>query len=197
LTRKQEKNRGKTSKGAGMDDDDNAEPTQLLQKPRDYNVKFSFPDPSPLQPPILGLHSMFLLIIITIYNGYFIIFCIHIVSTFHNTIFCCEGTSFAYPNQKPLFKNVDFGVDLSSRVAIVGPNGVGKSTFLKLLTGELQPTEGEMRMNHRMVSTNDNSCNLPNSFSVFTANYYTYVYECILMYFYRNLENTISILVNI
>lgn len=57
LTRKQEKNKGKPGKGAGMDDDDNAEPTQLLQKPRDYNVKFSFPDPSPLQPPILGLHS--------------------------------------------------------------------------------------------------------------------------------------------
>ncbi|KAL4136270.1 hypothetical protein QTP88_007819 [Uroleucon formosanum] len=116
LTRKQEKNKGKPGKGAGMDDNDNAEPTQLLQKPRDYNVKFSFPDPSPLQPPILGLHS----------------------------------TDFAYPNQKPLFKNVDFGVDLNSRVAIVGPNGVGKSTFLKLLTGDLQPTIGEMRMNHRM-----------------------------------------------
>jgi len=112
LTRKQEKNRGKTSKG----DDDNVEPTQLLQKPRDYNVKFLFPDPIPLQPPILGLHSV----------------------------------SFAYPSQKPLFKNVDFGVDLSSRVAIVGPNGVGKSTFLRLLTGDLQPTHGEMRKNHRM-----------------------------------------------
>uniref|UniRef100_A0A2H8TQ80 ATP-binding cassette sub-family F member 1 n=1 Tax=Melanaphis sacchari TaxID=742174 RepID=A0A2H8TQ80_9HEMI len=116
LTRKQEKNKGKSGKNAGMDDDDNAEPTQLLQKPRDYNVKFSFPDPSPLQPPILGLHNV----------------------------------SFAYPSQKPLFKDVDFGVDLNSRVAIVGPNGVGKSTFLKLLTGDLQPTIGEMRMNHRM-----------------------------------------------
>jgi len=61
------------------------------------------------------------------------------------------GTSFAYPTQKPLFKNVDFGVDLNSRVAIVGPNGVGKSTFLKLLTGDLQPSIGEMRKNHRMV----------------------------------------------
>lgn len=61
LTRKQEKNRGKT--GKGMDNDDNIEPTQLLQKPRDYNVKFSFPDPSPLQPPILGLHSKSFLII--------------------------------------------------------------------------------------------------------------------------------------
>lgn len=58
-----------------------------------------------------------------------------------------------YPGQKPLFKNVDFGVDLNSRVAIVGPNGVGKSTFLKLLTGDLQPTVGEMRINHRMVIT--------------------------------------------
>lgn len=149
LTRKQEKNRGKTGKNAGMDDDDNAEPTQLLQKPRDYNVKFSFPDPSPLQPPILGLHSMFSLsIIINHYNKY-------TVSTFPNKMFCCGGTSFAYPKQKPLFKNVDFGVDLSSRVAIVGPNGVGKSTFLKLLTGDLQPTSGEMRKNHRMVCTND------------------------------------------
>ncbi|XP_050526613.1 ATP-binding cassette sub-family F member 1 [Daktulosphaira vitifoliae] len=114
LTRKQEKNRA--GKGNKTEMDDTIEPSQLLQKPKDYNVKFSFPDPSPLQPPILGLHSV----------------------------------NFAYPNQKPLFKNVDFGVDLSSRVAIVGPNGVGKSTFLKLLTGDLQPTEGEMRMNHRM-----------------------------------------------
>lgn len=34
--------------------------TELLQKPKDYIVKFSFPDPPPLQPPILGLHSTFL-----------------------------------------------------------------------------------------------------------------------------------------
>jgi ATP-binding cassette subfamily F protein 1 len=62
-----------------------------------------------------------------------------------------HSASFAYPNQKPLFKNVDFGVDLNSRVASVGPTGVGNSTFLKMLTGDLQPTpSGEMRMNHRM-----------------------------------------------
>ncbi|MBY0379197.1 MAG: ATP-binding cassette domain-containing protein [Burkholderiales bacterium] len=28
----------------------------------------------------------------------------------------------------PLFENCDFGIDMKSRVAIVGPNGVGKST---------------------------------------------------------------------
>nr|XP_018900155.1 PREDICTED: ATP-binding cassette sub-family F member 1 [Bemisia tabaci] len=111
LTRKQEKNRSKAPKA-----DDEDKPTELLQKPREYIVKFSFPDPPPLQPPILGLYNV----------------------------------TFAYPGQKPLFINCDFGIDLSSRVAIVGPNGVGKSTFLKLLTGDLEPTKGEVKRNHRL-----------------------------------------------
>lgn len=59
--------------------------------------------------------------------------------------------TFAYEGQKPLFVNTDFGIDMSSRVAIVGPNGVGKSTFLKLLVGELSPNQGEARKNHRLV----------------------------------------------
>jgi ATP-binding cassette subfamily F protein 1 len=49
-----------------------------------------------------------------------------------------------------LFVNTDFGIDMNSRVAIVGPNGVGKSTFLKLLTGDLDPQQGEVRKNHRL-----------------------------------------------
>ena len=39
---------------------------------------------------------------------------------------------------------------MESRVAIVGPNGVGKSTFLKLLMGDIEPTRGEMRRNLRL-----------------------------------------------
>lgn len=58
---------------------------------------------------------------------------------------------FNYEGQPPLFVKTDFGIDLSSRVAIVGPNGVGKSTFLKLLVGELEPIQGEHRKNHRLV----------------------------------------------
>lgn len=61
------------------------------------------------------------------------------------------GVTFAYEGQKPLFVNTDFGIDLSSRIAIVGPNGVGKSTFLKLLTGDLDPQKGDVRKNHRLV----------------------------------------------
>lgn len=61
-----------------------------------------------------------------------------------------HDVSFAYNADAGLiFKDVNFGIDMSSRIAIVGPNGVGKSTFLKLLSGEVEPLKGEMRMNHR------------------------------------------------
>ena len=39
---------------------------------------------------------------------------------------------------------------MNSRVAIVGPSGVGKSTFLKLLVGELSPQQGEFLKNHQL-----------------------------------------------
>ena len=60
------------------------------------------------------------------------------------------NVSFNYPDQPKLFKKVDFGIDMESRIAIVGPNGVGKSTFLKLLMGDLEPTDGEARKNARL-----------------------------------------------
>ncbi|XP_053690237.1 ATP-binding cassette sub-family F member 1 [Sabethes cyaneus] len=114
LSRKQEKgSKGKGQKSAADEEDG---PVELLSKPKDYIVKFSFPDPPPLQPPILGLHNV----------------------------------TFNFPGQKSLFVNVEFGIDMSSRVAIVGPNGVGKSTFLKLLVGDLQAVVGESRKNHRL-----------------------------------------------
>lgn len=59
--------------------------------------------------------------------------------------------TFNFDGQKPLFINTEFGIDLTTRVAIVGPNGVGKSTFLKLLVGDLEPCKGEQRKNHRLV----------------------------------------------
>jgi ABC-type Mn2+/Zn2+ transport system ATPase subunit len=48
---------------------------------------------------------------------------------------------FRYGEKYPwLFKDMAFGVDTSTRAAIVGPNGVGKSTLISLLIGELEPT---------------------------------------------------------
>jgi ATPase subunit of ABC transporter with duplicated ATPase domains len=79
--------------------------------------------------------------------------------------------TFAYPGQKPLFVKCDFGIDLHSRVAIVGPNGVGKSTFLKLLTSDLQPQEGDVKKNYRLVSTsNIAACLMVTALSVYFHN---------------------------
>ncbi|KAL9439639.1 hypothetical protein AB3S75_025158 [Citrus x aurantiifolia] len=53
-----------------------------------------------------------------------------------------SDASFGYPGGPILFKNLNFGIDLDSRIAMVGPNGIGKSTILKLIAGELQPSSG-------------------------------------------------------
>lgn len=71
--------------------------------------------------------------------------------------FSFSDVTFNFGNQKPLFINTEFGIDLSSRIAIVGPNGVGKSTFIKLLVGDLEPGKGEQRKNHRLVSITENN----------------------------------------
>lgn len=44
----------------------------------------------------------------------------------------------------PLIQNVSLTVEPHERIAIIGKNGRGKSTFLQLLTGELKPTSGEV-----------------------------------------------------
>eukprot|EP00252_Welwitschia_mirabilis_P013965 TRINITY_DN30967_c0_g1_i1.p1 TRINITY_DN30967_c0_g1~~TRINITY_DN30967_c0_g1_i1.p1 ORF type:complete len:725 (-),score=175.34 TRINITY_DN30967_c0_g1_i1:192-2366(-) len=53
-----------------------------------------------------------------------------------------SDASFGYSGGPLLFKNLNFGIDLDSRLGIVGPNGIGKSTLLKLISGELQPSSG-------------------------------------------------------
>ncbi|KRM04699.1 ABC transporter, ATP-binding protein [Lactobacillus kitasatonis DSM 16761 = JCM 1039] len=46
-----------------------------------------------------------------------------------------------------LFKNVTFSIDSNARIGLVGPNGVGKTTLLKIMTGEQEPTRGEFTVN--------------------------------------------------
>jgi len=57
---------------------------------------------------------------------------------------------YGYPSQPKLFNGVNFGIDMQSRIAIVGPNGVGKSTFLKMLIGQIDLLGGELIKNPRM-----------------------------------------------
>jgi ATPase subunit of ABC transporter with duplicated ATPase domains len=43
-----------------------------------------------------------------------------------------------------LFSDVTFDISPGDRIALVGPNGTGKTTLLKLMTGALEPTEGAL-----------------------------------------------------
>ncbi len=55
-----------------------------------------------------------------------------------------ENVSKGY-GEEPLFKNLNLMIAAGDRVAIIGANGIGKSTLLKTLVGELTPDTGEVK----------------------------------------------------
>ncbi len=50
-----------------------------------------------------------------------------------------------------LFKNVNFSIDANARIGLIGPNGVGKTTLLKIMTGEEEATHGEFTINKNIA----------------------------------------------
>ncbi|HMV16836.1 MAG TPA: ABC-F family ATPase [Rhodocyclaceae bacterium] len=60
-----------------------------------------------------------------------------------------ENLSFGYDPAKPIIKNFSFTADANDRIAIIGENGIGKTTLLKLLVGEglhgLKPQHGTLK----------------------------------------------------
>ena len=58
--------------------------------------------------------------------------------------------SFGYTGRPSLFHNLSFGLDMESRVCLVGANGAGKSTLLNLIAGSLAATEGVVQRNSKV-----------------------------------------------
>ncbi|MHA2938313.1 ABC transporter ATP-binding protein [Vibrio sp. RC27] len=58
-------------------------------------------------------------------------------------VFEAENISFAYDGEA-LVKNFTFNIQRGDRIALIGPNGCGKSTMLKLLLGKLEPDSGKL-----------------------------------------------------
>jgi ATPase subunit of ABC transporter with duplicated ATPase domains len=54
-----------------------------------------------------------------------------------------KGIVKSYGERKVL-KNVNFTIHRGERIALIGPNGVGKSTFIKILMGMIEPDHGEV-----------------------------------------------------
>ncbi len=63
----------------------------------------------------------------------------------HRQAFEIENLSFGYDGGPRIFNNFDLSLNAGDRLAVIGENGVGKSTFLKLLVGDLAPQHGEIR----------------------------------------------------
>ncbi|MEQ8904473.1 ribosomal protection-like ABC-F family protein [Ekhidna sp.] len=57
-----------------------------------------------------------------------------------------QNISYSHPNKDPLFDGISLNINKGDKVGLIGRNGIGKSTFLKLITKDLQPTSGTIEI---------------------------------------------------
>lgn len=53
-----------------------------------------------------------------------------------------KDTTYEYVHDKPIIKDANFSIRKGSKVTIMGQNGSGKSTILKLVNGDIKPSSG-------------------------------------------------------
>ena len=65
-----------------------------------------------------------------------------------------KNVSFRYPGKnKNILTNINLTIKHNEKIAIVGLNGAGKTTFVKLICGYYDPTEGEILLNGINIKT--------------------------------------------
>ena len=67
-----------------------------------------------------------------------------LASRLGNTIFDIEHLSFAYSTGREVIRDFTYHMVRHDRIGVVGPNGIGKTTLMKLFQGALEPTRGTM-----------------------------------------------------
>lgn len=65
-------------------------------------------------------------------------------------IFVLERAAVGYSKDTPILRGLDVRIDMDDRIALLGANGNGKTTFLRLLAGELSPMDGELRRTSKL-----------------------------------------------
>lgn len=66
-----------------------------------------------------------------------------------NDVLTVEGLSKAYGN-KELFSDISFEIKKGERVALIGNNGTGKTTILKIITGQLEADSGQVKLGSKV-----------------------------------------------
>ena len=66
-----------------------------------------------------------------------------------------ENVSYQTQSLKWLVRNISLAVPAGQFLCIVGPNGAGKSTLLRMISNELVPTEGSIRLRQRNLKDYD------------------------------------------
>ena len=71
-------------------------------------------------------------------------------------MFRCENLGFSYEagekeNPKFVFKGLSFNISRGDKVALIGYNGLGKTTLMRIIAGTRQPTEGKAVIGHNVV----------------------------------------------
>ncbi len=67
-------------------------------------------------------------------------------------VLAAENLQFGYDSEAPLIRNLSFSIQAGERICIIGRNGRGKTTLLKLLAGTLSPQLGSISYNPAVVS---------------------------------------------
>jgi len=58
-----------------------------------------------------------------------------------------ENLTYAFEDNRPIFQNISIDVKAGEFVSVIGASGSGKSTLFKLITGLLDPDQGEIKIN--------------------------------------------------
>ena len=63
-----------------------------------------------------------------------------------------EDAAFTYDGKRKIFEHVNLSFQRGDKVGIIGYNGMGKTTLLKVLAGRMAPTEGTRTLGHKVVT---------------------------------------------